>query len=57
MSGQRNNDKAGNADKAEQVELDRLGIVRVPADYFEWNGYRYTQARDAIAAAKRGAAR
>jgi len=34
-------------------ELERYGIVRVPSDTFEWNGYRYTHARDALAAAKR----
>ena len=34
-------------------ELDRYGIVRVPADTFTWNGYKYTHLRDALAAAKR----
>lgn len=38
-------------------ELTRLGITRVPADHFMWGGYRYTHARDAIAAAKREAGR
>ena len=42
---------------AEEQELERLGIVRVPADSFLWGGYRYSHARDAIAAAKREAAR
>jgi hypothetical protein len=42
-------------DKVEQAELDRLGISRVPADVFLWGGYRYSHARDAVAAAKRGA--
>lgn len=36
-----------------QAELDRYGVERVPADVFLWGGYRYTNARDAIAAAKR----
>lgn len=40
-------------DKVEQAELDRYGIVRVPADIFAWGGYRYSSARDALAAAKR----
>lgn len=40
-------------DKAEQAELAARGITRVPADVFLWNGYRYSNARDAIAAAKR----
>lgn len=55
MSGEFSRAKIGDADTGEQSELDRLGIVRVPTDHFEWNGFRYTQARDAIAAAKRGA--
>ena len=42
-------------DKAEQAELDRYGIQRVPADAFLWGGYRYSTARDALAAAKRNA--
>jgi hypothetical protein len=40
-------------EKAVQAELDRYGIERVPADVFLWGGYRYTNARDALAAAKR----
>ena len=36
-------------------DLARLGIVAVPSTMFEWGGYRYTNASDAIAAAKRGA--
>jgi hypothetical protein len=39
----------------DQVALDRYGIERVPADVFYWGGYRYSNARDAIAAAKRSA--
>ena len=42
-------------DKAEQAELDRYGIQRVPPDTFLWGGYRYSTARDALAAAKRNA--
>ena len=42
-------------DKVEQAELDRYGIRRVPADAFLWGGYRYSNARDALAAAKRSA--
>ena len=42
-------------DKAEQAELDRYGIERVPAHVYVWGGYRYSQARDALAAAKRSA--
>lgn len=40
-------------EKCDQAELDRYGIKRVPADVFHWGGYRYSYARDAIAAAKR----
>ena len=42
-------------DKVEQAELARLGISRVPADVFVWGGYRYSNASDAVAAAKRAA--
>lgn len=42
-------------EKIDQEELDHYGIERVPADVFHWGGYRYSSARDAIAAAKRGA--
>lgn len=42
-------------EKAERAELDRYGIQRVPADAFLWGGYRYSNARDALAAAKRNA--
>ncbi|HKO69962.1 MAG TPA: hypothetical protein VJV58_03415 [Bradyrhizobium sp.] len=42
-------------DKVEQAELDRYEIKRVPADVFLWGGYRYSSARDAVAAAKRNA--
>ena len=44
--------------KSNQVEeLKRFGIERVPADVFLWGGYRYSHARDALAAAKREAAK
>ena len=39
---------------AEIAEAARHGIERVPADVFLWGGYRYSNARDALAAAKRG---
>ncbi len=38
----------------ERSELDRLGIERVQTETFLWGGYRYSNARDALAAAKRG---
>ena len=34
-------------------ELARYGIQRVPAEIFLWKGYRYTNASDALSAAKR----
>jgi hypothetical protein len=34
-------------------QLEQYGIERVPADVFVWGGYCYTNASDAIAAAKR----
>jgi hypothetical protein len=34
-------------------QLERYGIERVPTEVFLWGGYRYTNASDAIAAAKR----
>ncbi len=36
-----------------QVELKRYGVVPVQLMVFDWGGYRYSNARDAIAAAKR----
>lgn len=36
-----------------QVELQRYGITAVPLTVFDWGGYRYSNARDAISAAKR----
>jgi len=36
-----------------ESQLEWFGIERVPADVFVWGGYRYTNASDAIAAAKR----
>jgi hypothetical protein len=38
-----------------RVRLDRLGIVVVPRAVYEWGGYRYSNASDAIAAAERAA--
>ena len=36
------------------AELDRYDIAVVVQAVYEWDGYRYTNALDAIAAAKRG---
>jgi hypothetical protein len=45
----------GNKDAVEQSELDLYGIETVPANVFLWGSYRYSNARDAVAAAKRSA--
>ncbi len=42
-----------NDNKIEDTELARLGIKRVQSDSFHWGDYRYGNARDAIAAARR----
>lgn len=44
-----------NKGEVSESELDRYGIQRIPADVFLWGGYRYSNARDALAAAKRNA--
>jgi hypothetical protein len=36
-----------------QSELKRYGITPVQLTVFDWGGYRYSNSRDAIAAAKR----
>ena len=36
-----------------QSELVKYGITPVQLAVFDWGGYRYSNARDAIAAAKR----
>ena len=43
-----------NDNHIDETELARLGIKRVQADSFLWGDYRYSNLRDAIAAAKRG---
>lgn len=40
--------------ETQATELARHGITSVPVTFFDWGGYRYSNARDAIAAAKRG---
>lgn len=36
----------------EEKEMSELGITRVPADYFYFGEFRYTNLKDAIAQAK-----
>jgi hypothetical protein len=40
--------------EAELTELDRYGVITVPTKFYTWGGYRYSNARDALAAARRG---
>ena len=47
--------RVADADGDLAVTLAQLGIVAVPSTTFEWGGYRYTNSRDAIAAAQRAA--
>jgi hypothetical protein len=42
-----------NENTLDETELARLGIERVQTESFLWSGYRYSNARDAIAAARR----
>lgn len=42
-----------NNNPIDQAELDRLGIKRIPADVYMWGEFRYSNALDAIAAARR----
>ena len=44
-------------DQVEEAELTRLGIERVVVQTFHWGGFRYSNSRDAIAAAKRAEGR
>lgn len=50
-SAQPSNDAAGRRDE----ELGRLGITIHQHLSYEWNGFRYSNRTDAIAAAKRAA--
>ena len=43
---------SSNDNQIDELELARLGIRRVQADVFLWGEHRYSNARDAIAAAK-----
>ena len=42
-----------NDNQIDEVELARLAIKRVQTNIFLWGDYRYSNLRDAIAAAKR----
>lgn len=57
MSGAKNKQaiKSDDAETPEKVEMAKYGITRVPADYYCFQEYRYTNLADAIAQAKRSA--
>ncbi len=42
-----------NNNAIDQAELDRLRTKRVPTEVFVWGDFRYSNAHDAIAAARR----
>ena len=43
-----------NDNQIDETELARLGIKREPNDRFLWGDHNYANARDAVAAARRG---
>ena len=43
-----------NDNQIDETELARLGIKREPNDSFLWGDLRYSNVRDALAAARRG---
>lgn len=40
---------------ANECELTKYGIRRIPVDYFHYRGFRYTNPKDAVAQAERDA--
>ena len=45
---------AGSPDDDDPAKaMARYGIECVPVDYFHWNGFRYSNLKDAVAAARR----
>jgi len=46
--------KSSSSQQSAELELDRYGIEVTSVKIYLYNGYRYTSASDAIAAAKRG---
>lgn len=41
------------AESETDAEMKRYGIIQVPAHFYEFGGYRYTNVKDAIAEARR----
>ena len=50
---QHQKDSSMNDNHIDETELARLGIKRIQTDVFLWRDYRYSNARDALAAARR----
>lgn len=46
-------DTHATANPADAEEMKKYGIVRVPADYFHYGKFRYTNLKDAVAQARR----
>lgn len=42
-----------NVERADRKLMERYGIIRAPADYFLYRGYRYSNLKDAIAQVER----
>ena len=42
-----------NVERADRELMERYGIIRAPADYFLYRGYRYSNLKDAIAQVER----
>lgn len=55
MSTQENEAQRQRLDLEAEREMARLGIVRLPADYFRYRDFRYTNLQDALAQARRDA--
>ncbi len=43
------------SDQDMEQAMRQYGITRIPTQSYEYGGYRYTNIKDAVAAAKRGA--
>ena len=50
------NDASASAAGEEDALMAANGIVRIPIDFFHWNGYRYSTLKDALAASNRARA-
>lgn len=53
MSGRHDSSSAAEQGESDDALMARLGIVRVPADQFHVDGFRYSNLADAVAQAGR----